>query len=537
MVFENLCPNSILMNLNKFLLSGRAVCAFAIGALLIASCKKSDIQANAGESLVVDTSSISASATAGYKAFAFSEIPYGNADLVNPGRGAEQWHGAVAVNVPSEGVNTTPYDVYHRFVWTRIEGATQGAYNWSYFDGLVNAAIAKKQKMSFGIMTSYPEGTTNEGLASYDGGYAAYPLYLHKLMQSESVKDWRKGSTWTPNYNSANYLNRLLALHQAINQHIIAKGWQKVIQFIDIRGYGSWGEWNSSSLVNHTNEYPKGTFPTIASFKKIVDAHTKGFPNFPLVAMIAAFDANWLGIVNNPPEIAHYILTTRNNWGPIGWRRDQWGATDQYLKDYLENNNRSFNGVVLKNLIMERWKTAPITGEPAPFSNDMADLERQVRLYHATSFGNGNYGNTPNSTVKSRVRAASKATGYRFKIINGEVPLTIKRNAAFNIKANWQNVGLAPTYENWNVVFELQTSANVVKWTGTSTKVMKLFLPATTGTVTTDRFVVPTSVPAGTYKLVVRVKDPTNYRPNIQLAINGRNADGSYTLSTSVVVK
>ncbi len=540
MVVENQRQNSILMNLNNMLLSGKTVCALAIGALLITSCSKNDFRRSNRNNLATTDageSSISATATAGYKTFSFTEIPFGNTDLVNPGRGAEQWHNAVEVNVPDEGVKTTPYDVYYRFVWTRIEGATQGSYNWTYFDNLVNNAIAKKQKLSFGIMTSYPEGTTNEGLVQFDGGYAAYPLYLHKLMQSESVKDWKKGSTWTPNYNSSHYHARLLALHQAINQRIISKGWEKVIQFIDIRGYGSWGEWNSSSLVNHTKEYPSGTFPTAASLKKIVDAHTKGFPNFPLVAMIAAFDAGLLGIVNNPPEIAHYILTTRNNWGPIGWRRDQWGATDQYLKDYLENNNRSYNGVVLKNLIMERWKTAPITGEPAPFSNDMADLERQVRLYHATSFGNGNYGNTPNSTVKSRVRAASKATGYRFKIINGEYPSSINRNVAFNIKTNWQNIGLAPTYENWDVVYELQTSTGAVKWTGKSTKVMKLFLPATSGSVTTDKFVVPSTVPAGTYKLVVRVKDPNNYRPNIQLAINGKNADGSYTIASSIAVK
>ncbi len=521
------------------LLSGRVMCAVAIGALLMTSCSKKDLNGNPDAMATGDSteSNISVTAIAGYKTASFTEIPSSNDDLVNPGRGAEQWHNAVEVNVPNEGTKTTPYDVYYRFVWTRIEGATQGSYNWSYFDGLVNNAIAKKQKLSFGIMTSYPEGTTSDGLASFDGGYAAYPQYLHNLMQSESVKDWRKGTTWTPNYNSQHYLNRLLALHQAINAHIIEKGWQKVIQFIDIRGYGSWGEWNSSSLVNHTNEYPQGTFPTIATFKKIVDAHTKGFPNFPLVAMIAAFDANLLGIVNNPPEIAHYILTTRNNWGPIGWRRDQWGATDQYLKDYLENNNRSFNGVVLKTLIMDRWKTAPITGEPAPFSNDMADLERQVRLYHATSFGNGNYGATPNTAVKERVRTASKATGYRFKINNAEFPPSIKKNVAFNIKTNWQNVGLAPTYENWNVVYELQSTTGQVAWTGTSTKVMKLFLPATSGSVTTDKFIVPSTVPSGTYKLVVRVKDPTNYRPNIQLAINGKNADGSYTISTGIVVR
>lgn len=187
---------------------------------------------------------------------------------------------------------------------------------------------------------------------------------------------------------------------------------------------------------------------------------------------------------------------------------------------------------------MERWKTAPITGEPPAWNpGDYYDLERQIRLYHATSFGNGNYGVTPNTTIKERVRAASKATGYRFKILNGEAPPTITRNVAFNIKTTWQNAGLAPTYENWTVVYELQTTTNVVKWSGNSIKVMKLFLPATVGSLTTDTFIVPATVLPGTYKLVVRVKDPTNYRPNIKLAINGRNADGSYTIASSVVVK
>jgi hypothetical protein len=77
----------------------------------------------------------------------------------------------------------------------------------------------------------------------------------------------------------------------------------------------------------------------------------------------------------------------------------------------------------------------------------------------------------------------------------------------------------------------------VLKWTGTSLRKLKLFLPSTAGVNTSDKFTVPTTVPAGTYKLVVRVKDPLNYRPNMKLANDKRNADGSYTILSSVVVK
>ena len=251
--------------------------------------------------------------------------------------------------------------------------------------------------MSFGIMQLYPGGAVQDGLVSFDGGLASYPLYLHALMQSETVKDWRTGTVWTPNYNSTNYQNRLLALHQAIDAHIKSTSfngvpYQNVISCIDIRGYGAWGEWHSGYTINNlVSDYPAGTFPTVASLKKIVDAHTQGFPDFPLVAMIAAFDANWLQNTMNPPEIAYYVLTQRNNWGLIGWRRDQWGATDSYISSYLDNNTRTFGGLVFKDSIMVRWKSAPITGEPPGWNpNGFADLERQVALYHAASFGNGN---------------------------------------------------------------------------------------------------------------------------------------------------
>src|SRR5205085_2452958 len=100
----------------------------AMSTLLITSCSKKDsLQEFPSAPEDLTESTISATATPGLKAFSFTEIPIGNADLVNPGRGAEQWHDRTDVNVPAELVKSTPLDVYYRFVWTRIEGTTQGA--------------------------------------------------------------------------------------------------------------------------------------------------------------------------------------------------------------------------------------------------------------------------------------------------------------------------------------------------------------------------------------------------------------------------
>ncbi len=467
----------------------------------------------------------------------FTSIPISDPDLNAPGRGVEQWHDQNVVNVPTEGINTQRLDVYHRFVWTKIEGPTMGSYTWRFFDSLVNDAISRKQKMSFGIMPLYPGGTNAQGLVTFnDGGLASYPLYLHNLMQSETPKDWKTGNVWTPNYNSTYYTDRLLALHKAIDGHIKATSfngvpYSKVINCIDLRGYGAWGEWHSGYTPNNVvSDYPAGTFPSIATLKKIVDAHTQGFPDFPLVAMIAAFDANYLPNTMNPPEIAWYVLTqAKNNSGPIGWRRDQWGATDSYISNYLENNTRSYNGFVFKDAIMARWKIAPITGEPPGWTpSKFSDLERQIRLYHATSFGNGNYGGTPTSTVKSNVRAASKACGYRLIIEGGSTSAGCNNN--ISITLNWKNIGLTPTYENWNVEFKLKNSNNAVVWSGLSAFNPRLFLPASNATSITDNFTLPSGVSPGTYTLSIIIKDPNEYRDPLPLAIAGRNSDGSYTI-------
>src|SRR5688572_22165688 len=97
----------------------------------------------------------------------FSAIPVSDPDLVAPGRGAEQWHDRTDVNVPVQGTNTRPMDVYFRFVATRISTNSRGVYNWSYLDNLFNDAIDNRQKLSFGIMTLYPDGGTDVGLVAF----------------------------------------------------------------------------------------------------------------------------------------------------------------------------------------------------------------------------------------------------------------------------------------------------------------------------------------------------------------------------------
>lgn len=496
--------------------------------------------------------------------FSFTEYAYSNPDLINPGRGAEQWHnGSESINNPTSTSLTPSLDLYYRFEWARLEGTTQGSYTWltnpsnNYFDNRMREAINAGQQFSFGIMPFYSDG----GFTSYDGADASYPLYLHNLMQAAADPDDRDviapSGNWMPNWNHPSYLSRLRALHVALNDHILNTSYtaisgphqgqsiryRDVIYCIDIRGFGDYGEWHSGGMWDF-GQFPGNTQPTAATLIEIIDTHTEVFEDWPLVMMVAGYNgsggAAFIPIFHPYNSVGYYALKATNAWGKVGNRRDQFGATDSYLDKLLQDNNTTVDGERFGTLYVNLYKTSPGTGEPLPGAapiNGMVELEQQVIEYGESSFGNGNWGGFPNASVQNIIRAAFKRCGYRIKITTGEAPTVITRASPFTIKCSWQNIGVTPAYNNWTVQYELQDGSSNVVWTGTSSRVLKLFLPSGSASETTDILTVPGSVSAGTYKLVVRVKDPVDYRRDMKLAITQpQNADGSYTIFNSVTV-
>jgi hypothetical protein len=472
-------------------------------------------------------------------------------DVRAPGRGGESWHGNDEVALPSDADEAPALDVYGRsfYTWAVLE-PTLGDYDFSRLEDALHDAIDRGQKLSFGLMTVYPGDEVNP--SPTDGGRGmSYPLYLHELMQdagdpaNHGATDWSNPDAdwWLPNYNSDHYLDRFDALNAAINSLLetgsyAGVAYRDVIGYIDIRGFGAYGEWHHAGFIDSANQpdgtpgsWPVGLRPTVATLRRIVDSHVENYPRFQLAALIGAFDAEYFNNTYNPPAIAQYVLDAENEVGPLGWRRDQWASDAGYLHAYLDENDRSFDGgPEFRLAIMDRWKTSPILGEPECSGTDMGLLEEQVRLYHATMVGNSNYCTAVTPTISANVQAASRAMGYRLVLEGGSAPVSARAGQALPITLAWRNLGVAPTYEHWDVTFELQTDAGEVVWRGASDMALYRFLPADAATEHRDTPTVPADVAPGSYRLVLRVLDPRGYRAPLPLALAGRTADGGYVL-------
>lgn len=489
--------------------------------------------------------------------FNFTEIPYSDPDIISPGRGAEQWHdGSDRIPNPTATQNINvenSLDVYHRFQWAQLQGvgADSNTYNWPFFDKFFIDAINQGQKLSFGVMTVYMDPPDNRTIV-YDGEQIAFAPFLHDLMKNDAtvlMRDWNNGSAWIPNPNSPHYLRHLRKLHQALYNRIMTQSYngvpfRKVVYCIDIRGYGQYGEWHTGDGMSNFNSFPSTGFPngmnpTVASLKEIIDTHTEVFDRWPLNIMVAAFNgsggAPYINIFHQYDEIAHYAMDASNAWGPVGTRRDQVGAPDTYLHDLLDGNDTRFPagvGQTIAQKFLSRYLTSPGTGEPMPFvatqPNGMTDVLNQMNLYHPTSFGNGNYigRNNVNETVRTRLREAFRRSGYRIKLTGGNAVVA----SNFTINLNWHNIGVAPTYEYWQVQYILRNGSGTQVWTQNSSFTPKLFQPSGSPITRTDAYALP-AIAAGSYGLYIKIVDTAGYRAPLPLAITGRLSDGSYFIS------
>jgi hypothetical protein len=457
--------------------------------------------------------------------FLLDTIPWGDLDLIAPGRGANMFFNTQVVNIlsgSSASVNSPDRDV--RYSWWQLQKtANAGDYDWSAIDADFTSCISQGQRMSFRVMTLDTDATTWSS-TWYDGQKLTYPIFVHNAMQAESLQDWSYGGSWIPNWNSPSYLSAWWTFCKALANHINSSSYngvafKNVVYHIDLSGFGNYGEFHSYPFID---SYPSASLKiSDASYKSLIDAQTSAFPNFPLIGNIAMFSVN----TELDPYIGWYSLTASNAWGKFGFRSDHLGWYSTFMNDVMYNT-RTYSGLNFKDEILNRYKIAPVCGEPMNSASLVTNggscafwsLETEVRAYHASQFSNQNGTGVTSSCLEDNYRNASKASGYRLALKGGTV-------SGSTVTLNWSNSGIAPVYENWDVYLQVRNGSTVV-WSGMTGFKPKLFQPGTTSVTTTLG-----TIPSGSYSVYVIIKDPVGYRQPLPLANKNRQTDGSYKVT------
>jgi len=135
-----------------------------------------------------------------------------------------------------------------------------------------------------------------------------------------------------------------------------------------------------------------------------------------------------------------------------------------------------------------------------------------------------------NVAVQTNARLAAKKAGYRLQPVRGSVSGKVTAGGKLEITLYWLNTGITPTYEHWQIVFELVDHGKV-RWSGVSTFDPFHFLPGGEKKVT-DLFKLKQMKKGGDLVIRMRVSDPKGYRFPMPLFITTpQNDDGSYNLS------
>jgi Domain of unknown function (DUF4832)/Concanavalin A-like lectin/glucanases superfamily len=434
------------------------------------------------------------------RTFTPSLLPLVQPELVNPDRGQYRWYDA-----QPEPPGWPVLDAYRRYSWRQLE-PSRGQYDFSAIERKLTDAAGRGGRFGFRVMT----------LDTAAGG----PLVPEYLVDAgagfwATPEDTR---AFVPDWNSELYLGRWEALLQALANRFAN---DPRIGFLDIGGYGNYGEWWVPGAV-----YPAkgGLAPvTDANARRIVDATLNAFPPDTHLLVIG---------VNFSPALGYALDRTPR----VGIRLDCLGGGESMHGDR--------DALQRVPATQSRWQTALVVTEWCPEDDvgtgDFVLGDRQVQQYHVSLLSSGNFAHAYAKHTAAEQDAfihANKTAGYRLSLDSLTLPETVAPEQDVVLVARWENVGVAPPYRAWQVLVQLRdVGSGAVVWQDRSGIDLRTLLP-TGGTpvMQRDTFKLPSTVPSGTYGLALQIVEASGYGAPLQLAIAGRQPDGSYPIGQVTV--
>lgn len=427
--------------------------------------------------------------------------------------------------------------VYYRWYWEELE-PEKGKYNYKLIDDTINAAKAKNKKIVIRFMTLAGLNETYYPPSPRKGKkILGIPCWLKKQLDPNTHKICKDDNSFVINYKNKVFKKNLKQFINAMGKRY---DHNPNILRLDVGLVGSWGEWN---LATHV----KNIRPTLGAngyqdhdLTPYITMMQKAFPNKMLTMTIGTADEN---------------TTSYATKHGLGWRADCLG-------DWQPGWNHMFNGYPdtikhiegqgpLKNDLadkdfLNRWQHAPVDFEVC---NDLEYWAQHSTIYTKNkvqrSFDtalkyHASLLNLKSSKIpvkyQSMVSNVINKLGYRFNLTHLKVTSNFTANNKITFISQWQNIGVAPSYNNYPIVWRLRSKNNQSNYFFDTKNDITHWLPATTMTAPAptytqkNTFRLPKKIQPGEYYLDVALVQPTTYTPKIQLGIDGKIKNDWYQL-------
>jgi len=369
---------------------------------------------------------------------------------------------------------------YFRIYWRFLE-PEMGKYNWPMIDIALKTAHERRQTLLLRV-------------APYGGGPADVPDWYRAIVGGPDL--WPGQAKWRVDANDPRYAESFGRFITALGKHYDG---HPDLEAVDLAIVGYWGEGENSAML------------TQAAMETLVNAYTNNFKKTPLIMLLTDAKTN------------KYGLSQAN----VGWRVDCLGNMGNPNWSHMHYYPQGIINFGMK----DAWKTGPVSLEACWVMQKWKDegwdvdyiIDESLK-WHISSF------NAKSSAVPKEwwpsVNRWLKKMGYRFVLRSITYTVSLAPDEKLNFKTWWDNKGVAPIYKKFLLAIRLTnekrsevliTDADITTW-----------LPG--DNLYDDSIFVPHHMPAGTYQLQIGIVDPQSHEPRVNLAIDGRDKEGWYSI-------
>ncbi|HIF9349920.1 TPA: DUF4832 domain-containing protein [Photobacterium damselae] len=448
--------------------------------------------------------------------------------------------------VPSYPVTSV---VYYRWYWEQLE-PQEGTYDFSVIDTALKDAIKHNKKLVFRIMTLAAPGETYYGDSGFDfQPILGVPCWLKDQLSSTIPSgQWEGCSTnaeFIPDYNQPYFKEKVAQLMQALGDKYDGN---KNILRLDVGLVGTWGEWHLNSRTIQTSQYTDLISQDYANEELFyyVDLVEKTFPRTTKTMLINSKDEDTLSYATL--KGFGWRADCLGDWAEWGWNHMEQGYP--YAIEHTKGSG-PYPNEYPDYEFDHRWQQKPVDFEICETMEDWSynpELYTQEKVKESFDYALKKHASLINAKSKKIpdmyqgiVQDTLKKLGYRFELTQLLLPITAHAGERIKLVSQWQNVGVAPSYNNYPIrwrlrsvssdsTIEFETNTDITLWQPAE----ELNSQAPSYEITNE-LSLPSTLAIGKYYIDVALVDPETNQPKILLGIDGAMKDRWHELATITI--